>query len=90
MTKICLAAATDYTSESYDIPDEQRYYNSKSYGWEMCFFNFNNYEASEVSDGCTIYRGSRDHFCVISIRKSVLEYFPRTLCCLFYEQKVVT
>ena len=36
------------TSESYDIPDEQRYYNSKSYGWEMCFCKFND-NSSESS-----------------------------------------
>ena len=33
----------------------------KDGGGSSFFFNFNNYDASEVSDNCTIYRGSRDH-----------------------------
>ena len=36
------------TNDGYDIPSAQRYYNSASNGWEMCFCKFNDVEATKI------------------------------------------
>ncbi len=36
------------TNDDFDIPDYQRYYNSPSNGWEMCFCKFNDVQSKSV------------------------------------------
>lgn len=36
------------TNDPFDIPDEQRYYNSPSMGWEMCFCKFNDAVSKKI------------------------------------------
>ena len=36
------------TNDAFDIPDAQRYYNSPSNGWEMCFCKFNDSKSQKI------------------------------------------
>jgi hypothetical protein len=39
------------TNDSFDIPNAQRFYNSASNGWEMCFCKFN--DTADMIPGIT-------------------------------------